>query len=532
MRGRRFAQALLVGGITSLLLLLFAANAWRIDSKFSVQVETDSWAPLPGVRVSFFAAEPKAPSCPCSQRENKSLLDDVCFCDEQIQELLMWAKASRQEPLASSMTDDRGIATFSRVPSGAVVVRFEKSGFASVTLPVTDLPSDGKAIRLAHDRPFSLRFVDGITQKSVPDVEALAVAKAPPEVIPLSVVDARAELWPQEKVAYVLARAPGYSDRFVEAPSAKNAPDAGLTVNLWRVCSLRGRVMRQGAPAQGASVCTRGRHECLKTDQSGGFTLSDVSVTVAHDLSAQAPGFVAEWHDSTPDMSGACPPSDGIVLELAPAFTLKVKVLAPNGKPVAHATVTLDGGFFHTDQFVQQSRETDDEGLFTASDLPAGNYELRVSATGWVYAEQEVRLGKSIQDFAQGAPEHQPGEQHNVTVTLQRLITVSGRVLDPKGHPISGAEVRAYPDEEPHWSMICVPTGLGSAMTKQRFPEAYGYAKSDTDGRFSMNEIPSGKLRLEVDAPGWPDFVKKLGADDDTLVELELRATLQAKSGR
>ena len=173
-----------------------------------------------------------------------------------------------------------------------------------------------------------------------------------------------------------------------------------------------------------------------------------------------------------------------ISVEMERGATIRGRVLDPDGKPVAGATVapanTGSGNSLTGD--TRFSVTTDEEGRF-ACFLPASHatdYNLVAHDGGY----QEFRT------WANGASKPfftLPGtEKTDFTLTLTRPGTVSGRVVDAQGKPVAGREVR------------CVP----SAMDENRYYDPT--AKTDADGRFAIRFARPGEAFVQV-APFWLD---------------------------
>jgi len=115
-------------------------------------------------------------------------------------------------------------------------------------------------------------------------------------------------------------------------------------------------------------------------------------------------------------------------------------VAIDSGRPVRRARVSLTsvgGGA------VGQSVTTDDLGVFTFKDLPAGAYTLAASKPGYldsIYGQRRPGTGRP------GTPIQLIDGQHleKLTFQLARGGAIMGTVVDEQGEPVFGQQVRVY----------------------------------------------------------------------------------------
>jgi protocatechuate 3,4-dioxygenase beta subunit len=187
-------------------------------------------------------------------------------------------------------------------------------------------------------------------------------------------------------------------------------------------------------------------------------------------------------------------------LTLDPGRTLAGKVVDPDGKPLAGATV-----FSPNDPDVGGYHETLEGADFTV-------FALDLSRPRRLYFEHERRrLGASL--VVRG------DEAGPVTARLEPLGAVHGRLVDARGKPIAGAafqKVYADADGRPR---VQFPAGLPylTPEEEKRAERARGYSgktlitgpeKSDADGRFRIPSLLPGvkfDLRAHVSVPA-PDI--------------------------
>jgi protocatechuate 3,4-dioxygenase beta subunit len=110
-------------------------------------------------------------------------------------------------------------------------------------------------------------------------------------------------------------------------------------------------------------------------------------------------------------------------------------VEAASGDPVRKAIVTVT---WHGTPRSWAVTRTDGSGRFIAEGLPPGNYDLRATKTGLgtaIYGASSVRELGDLITLADG-------ETHgDVKLRFLRSGSISGRVLDPDGDPVSGVDV-------------------------------------------------------------------------------------------
>jgi protocatechuate 3,4-dioxygenase beta subunit len=110
-------------------------------------------------------------------------------------------------------------------------------------------------------------------------------------------------------------------------------------------------------------------------------------------------------------------------------------VEASNGEAVRKAVVTVT---WHGTPRAWATTRTDGSGRFTFEGLPAGNYDLRAVKQGLgtaIYGADSIRELGDVITLAEGET------RANLKLRFLRSATISGRVADTDGDPISGATV-------------------------------------------------------------------------------------------
>ena len=255
---------------------------------------------------------------------------------------------------------------------------------------------------------------------------------------------------------------------------SSDRPLAGARVSLERVEDrpspmARFRRMREGLKADAEAT----------TDASGRFVLADL-----------APGrFVltveADGHAATTVPGVEVPADKGDVdlgtVKLAPGSVVEGRVVGPRGEPIDSAEIfALEGmaGMSPDPRWALAGRDpagvSAADGFFRVTDRAAG---------------EKVDLVARKEGYGTGrlsgvtAPTVEP-----VTLTLAPASTVRGRVADDDGEPVSGA----------HVFLMVERAGSGFA-----FQSMAGTGDSGDDGRFAIEGVEPGTVRLTVSASGY-----------------------------
>lgn len=157
-------------------------------------------------------------------------------------------------------------------------------------------------------------------------------------------------------------------------------------------------------------------------------------------------------------------------IDLAAAERATGEVLAARGRdpvPGAEVTLTTDLGTRRT--------TTDTKGEFSLGDLAAGTANLRVRAAGFAPVGSTFVIPENRGRRAFAIP----------SIALVAEGVVEGDVVDGHGDPVVGARIAK--DHVPTWL-------LAGANPRD-------VAVSDSNGRFTLHELPAGTLSLEAYAP-------------------------------
>jgi hypothetical protein len=278
-----------------------------------------------------------------------------------------------------------------------------------------------------------------------------------------------------------------YELRFVPPPDASGATDAvsatwvhdvrapasDLLVVLIRGAAVRGRLVdEQGRPVTGKkgfvyvreAGSTWGGPDSLYAtlDGEGGFATPPMRTGRLFALLVRGfPGF-AEAH--VDDVAAGAE----TVVRLTPAGQISGRVLAPDGKPIgtgvrvaAWATTAAAGS-----PGAVAYAYTDADGRFVVDGLTAASYTLSAGGGSSQHAAGEVRAGV-------------PYGTSGLELTVAEGVTISGRLVDPRGEPVQALTLQAW--------------GLGGVANPTNFSTT---RVDDRNGLFLIPGVRRGRVSL------------------------------------
>lgn len=211
--------------------------------------------------------------------------------------------------------------------------------------------------------------------------------------------------------------------------------EASVVIDRWSADGL------PGAP----SIRTR-------TDGSGRFSVSGVWPGPIH--------LHVRWKDDRGRSAGAfripaTAPARDLRIVLAPEGSVRMRLLDAERRPYTRRVEVM----LSTDGGGKGGTREPDDGVLSHDGLSDGDYVWVVcpSDAAWVRRTFSVRGGAAV-DLDD--------------VVLDVGATITGRALDPAGHPIAGAKVRCPEAEDFRWT------------------------RTDADGRFTMEHVPRTAVRL------------------------------------
>lgn len=319
--------------------------------------------------------------------------------------------------------------------------------------------------------------------------------------------------------------ADGGEDGFAEAGGAMPGSAEPLVLSLAPPAILEGRTL----DASTLKPVSRVRLEVAsgfgrftaRTGPDGRYRVRGLrpgSATVR----AEEPRHVPWTRHSVPVEKGATRTLDVLLTRGA---TLSGRVVDEDGRPVAGAGVSLlSSSESSLDAAVRLWGEasrlrTRPDGSFTATRLPPGeNQRLSVQ-----HPEFERGTVGGISLVAGGT-------RSGVVVTIRRGVVLTGRVSDPDGNPIAGAEVSAG-------RSFSVRSSSGGSLTRVRVEmmEAPRTARSGGDGAFELRGLAPGSVSVTVKAPGRatetvdPVLLERGARPDPVEIVLEPGATISGR---
>lgn len=239
-------------------------------------------------------------------------------------------------------------------------------------------------------------------------------------------------------------------------------------------------------------------------------------------LMVRADGYApmrAFWRDALPSE---------FTFEMTKAVTVGGLVQDEAGKPIAGATVLFSGG--HHDavrraesSFYQEKFTTDERGRWKCDLAPVNMNAASINVRHPDYANDTGNYGQD-----QRIP-----ELLNLTHTwtMKKGFSVTGRVVDTEGKPITGAtlaigELNLYRDEGPFEH-----TGADGRYRFKRVAPHYDLANDDQPTRFTVSVLKPGFMPVMRSVPGYGGRPLGGSTKDERVVDLTLKrgATLKLR---
>ncbi len=293
---------------------------------------------------------------------------------------------------------------------------------------------------------------------------------------------------------------PGYTPTLAEAIAGED----DLLVVLEKLVELRGtvvgpreRLAQTRVRLEGGSVWPA-REVPVAPD--GSFVIDDIPDDV-YALEA----VVTSEDDAGPSLASV--PLENVTVDLEATLALTqavmvpVRVVEPDGDPVALARVTLGNSQIG---LLQRLGTTDAQGRVQMGPVVPGDYVLRADADGYLLSDP-LRIRLDV------------GEVPEQTLVVATPARIAGRVVDDEGRPVEGAAILVSGDAlyTPGESLArsrMFETALVAAagslgVTQGPVPEIPLFAEearsaaqpvSDADGRFTIGDLVPGTYRLRA----------------------------------
>jgi uncharacterized GH25 family protein/peroxiredoxin len=159
-------------------------------------------------------------------------------------------------------------------------------------------------------------------------------------------------------------------------------------------------------------------------------------------------------------------------VKLKPGVVVTGNIVAPDGKPIPHAqlTVMLDGPGWGS-SLGRGRLKVDENGQFEISAIPAGHsYRVTANAAGYGSNRSEFQADDAVNNRLNLEP---------LTLAVANL-SVSGQIVDTQGNPVADSSIAS--------------SGYGDGQ-----PDRVT-AHSDSQGRFNLEGVCEGKITIRVDA--------------------------------
>ena len=224
----------------------------------------------------------------------------------------------------------------------------------------------------------------------------------------------------------------------------------GIDFSLTKLGVITGRITdMRGSGISGASVwadsgCTSTRANTT-ADANGYYTLAALQPGT-YQLGASADGYVTYYYSDAG--SGSCSGADsvsaaldtvasGIDIMLPRVASISGRILDTAGRPIALANVTAA----RAQCCASASVTANYQGEYSIPNLPPGDYILRASSA--LYTTEYWTPSGGSPYHGQPVPLQEGHSMTGVDFSLARPSSISGRITDRYGNPLTGAVVEA-----------------------------------------------------------------------------------------
>ena len=406
--------------------------------------------------------------------------------------------ASNVSPLATSAHDGK-FEVFAPANVGNLTLVTLARNYAPHRLPLPQ-KSSGILVRLSRGLSVSGRVIDEHGTPISKAAITIQNRETPAEISQLgneklgttTGSDGRFILRGLEPKTYSLnASHPGHASLRIpnvkiRSQSTNSLPDIVLLL----AAELKGRVAdSKGEPLKDVTIsAVNSDTDAIESvsNENGEFSLNGFSSGTSVVISASAPGF-----SKTNQVVRV--PVDDVSLVLSRNGVLKGRVQdATTLAPVT--TFQVHAGF----GLVQKSFRSED-GTFEWNDLPPGQWNFSVAAPG--YRKTEI-TGVEIP----------AGEITNViTFALSKGEKLAGRVVDD-------ATSKGIPNVVLNYQPLSEP----ESPARQFYSRTAGGQKTDSDGNFNLDGLPSEKITIVARSSGYAESRRIVAAGDERFVEIRL----------
>jgi hypothetical protein len=413
--------------------------------------------------------------------------------------LLDRESAAGKVEVASTVIGPDGNFQIGKLPPGRYQLRTEAPGYATVTVPIELTPGDSLTTSLRFEPE---QLLEGIVQDGrghpLPDALVLAWPMGRRQGTLMeakSGTDGRFTLAGLPRGSWtLLAEAPGFGTMQLDRVDVPSRP---LTLRLeGESRSLGGIVVAGGQGVAGARVVLGGPSlrapRTTTTGKNGTFLFNGIGqgkYTLRASNQKQSSIPINQLID---EGTGWLPP---FKLSLDAGAFVEGQVVDDTGHPLAGAPVEIVA--VPTDDLPEAIR-ADQTGHFTLGPLPPGRYQMIARVPDHVLMESpELRL--------------RPDVTPSIQLRLARAGRIAGRVVDEHGQPLAGVAVSAViasaraggGDDLLVLSGILPLAAEAAGLPGQTLGRQGKMRTSTTDtrGRFALEEMPPGRIRLDVVHP-------------------------------
>ncbi len=227
-----------------------------------------------------------------------------------------------------------------------------------------------------------------------------------------------------------------------------------------------------------------------ETDSSGKYVINGLPAGKYRVRTNGEGGFVNEFFNDTVNDElaqavtvtvGADTPDINFVL--GNGGSISGTILDSNNQPISDVNIDVEN--FETGNWIAGSR-TDSSGKYKVNGIPTGAYKVRTNAEGTNFTNEYFDNASDF-DSATAVNVTAGSDTPGINFVLSKGGSISGVVLDTSNNPIPGIRVDAE-DFNQHFHV--------------------NGAKTDVNGAYIINGLPTGDYRIRTNAEG-TDFVNK-----------------------
>ena len=410
----------------------------------------------------------------------------------------------------TAATDANGVYTFSNLPSWTVTLSVSAEGYSALRRKSITLSDNQRLAGIDFILKPALTISGRVADSSGQPIQGAELTAVPEseKKLPKPLVSQDAVTAQSGEDGHYTITSLNAGNYTVNARSEQYVPGeaAHVAAGSQHVdFALKGggglsgtvRDKTSGKPVPGAGVSIEAeqgplREELIgsykfgsKTDNSGSYNISSMD-TGSYRLKVTAKGYTEASRSGVGVRAGE--ETKGIDFSLTPNSRIRGTVTFEGGEPAAGAALLLRsaigipvimGGTFGRSDAIADAR---------------GRYEIIKGEAGKQYSVQASLAGyvTSLSQSFQLVPGR---DQEDVNLVLKKGLSLSGKVVDEKQNPISGAKVSARKEGGGTFVMDFsqnVPVGKGQEA-----------ALTDNEGAFVLDGLEAGMYKIKATAKGY-----------------------------